>query len=297
MVTVRPAAASELRRVLRLTLGAPGMSWAQLERQIDTFQQYARLMNLDLSHHWVAHNGPEWLSVASFVESPGRTAMVFLSNGFDDPPHRDATVQLLGAVEQFARQRAVRLTQCLLDPSDRPPISVSEAGYRPLARLEYLDRAISAPSPPVRRPPGSDYVWQTYSETVHALFAETILATYQESRDCAGLSGLREIDEIIAGHKAATRFDPSWWLLLSERGMPLGCLLMGEVPLRNAAEIVYMGLRPGARGRGLSRMLLAKALEVARGGARSGFPYLILPQKDRRLEGRTHSFRTRAAGL
>ena len=266
MLTIRRTDPGELRRVLRLTLGAAGLTWAQLEKQVDAFQAYARQMNLDLSNNWVAHNGPEWLSVATFIESPGRTAMVFLSGGFDDPRRREATVQLLVEPRRFAEFRCVRFIQCLLDPSDRPPQALTRAGFTPLARLDYLDRATSAPvGHAARLPPGFEIRWTTYNPQTHSLFGEIILATYQESSDCRGLSGLRLVDEIMEGHKAATKFDPDWWLLLFDGLTPLGCLLLGEVPLRSAAEIVYMGLRPGARGRGLARILICKALELARG--------------------------------
>src|SRR5262249_21984818 len=153
-------------------------------------------------------------SVATFIESPGRTAMVFLSGGFDDPPRREATVQLLAEPRRFADRRSIRLIQCLLDPSARPPQALTRAGFTPLARLDYLDRATSAPiGHAARLPPGFELCWTTYNERTHALFGETILATYQESCDCPGLTGLRLVEEIMEGHKAATKFDPDWWLL------------------------------------------------------------------------------------
>ena len=267
MPTIRRAEASEIRRVMRQTLGAPGLSWAQLEQQVDAFGQYARQMNLDLTNHWVAHNGTEWLSAATYIESPGRTAMAFLSSGFDDPTRREATVKLLEELKWFAELRSVRLLQCLLDPSGRPPQALGMAGFSPLARLDYLDRATASPVGPVNLQKSSSVLnWSTYSLSAHREFAETVSATYEESRDCPGLTGVREIDEVIEGHRAAARFDPAWWLLLRGSDKPLGCLLMGEVPLRNAAEIIYMGLCPEARGRGLGRFLLTRALELARGG-------------------------------
>jgi len=266
MATIRRAEASEVRRVMRQTLGAPGLSWAQLEQQVDAFGQYARQMKLDLSNHWVAQNGTEWLSAATYIESPGRTAMVFLSSGFDDPTRREASAKLLEEVKWFAELRAVRLVQCLLDPSTRPPLALAMAGFTPLARLDYLDRVTSAGiGHIVRQKPGSDLNWMAYSLSAHRAFAETVAATYRDSRDCPGLTGVREIDEVLEGHKAAAKFDPALWMLLREGEKAVGCLLMGEIPLRNAAEIIYMGLCPEARGRGLARFLLMRALELARG--------------------------------
>src|SRR5262245_37834521 len=109
MVTIRQAEPAEVRRVLRMTLAVLGLPWAQLERQIDGFLHYARILNLDLNLNWVVQRGAEWLSAVTCIESPGRTAMVFLSHGFDESPRRGATVDLLNEVCNFARARQLRL--------------------------------------------------------------------------------------------------------------------------------------------------------------------------------------------
>jgi len=265
MVTIRQAEPSEVRRVLRMTLAVLGLPWAQLERQIDGFLHYARILNLDLSRNWVAQRGAEWLAAVTCIESPGRTGMVFLSHGFDEPARRDATVALLKEVRVFAQSRCLRLIQVLLDPASSDPHSVPAAGFTRLARLDYLDRPTSAMAglaPGLRPPP--DLRWLPFSDQSRQLFAETILATYRDSRDCPGLNGLRTIDDIIAGHQASAKFDPAWWLLLCDGSGPLGCLLLGEIPLRNAAEVIYMGLTPPARGKKLADHLIVKAIALAR---------------------------------
>jgi ribosomal protein S18 acetylase RimI-like enzyme len=40
--------------------------------------------------------------------------------------------------------------------------------------------------------------------------------------------------------------------------------MLSEVPNRDAWEVVYLGLTPAARGRGLGRQAIAHALELAR---------------------------------
>jgi ribosomal protein S18 acetylase RimI-like enzyme len=41
-------------------------------------------------------------------------------------------------------------------------------------------------------------------------------------------------------------------------------VLLAEIPTRDAWEVVYLGLTPVARGRGLGRITLRHALELAR---------------------------------
>src|SRR5262245_32426441 len=120
MVVVRPTEPTELRRILRLTLAAPGAPWGQVERQIDGVLPYARQLNLDLTRSWVAVAGCEWLSGATYLECPGRTAMLFLTPGFDMAARRAACSEVVAEILANARSRSVRIVQCLLAPGTEP---------------------------------------------------------------------------------------------------------------------------------------------------------------------------------
>jgi ribosomal protein S18 acetylase RimI-like enzyme len=109
----------------------------------------------------------------------------------------------------------------------------------------------------------------TYGPESHAAFARTIVQTYQESLDCPALNGLRDIEDVIAGHKASgggpKAFDPAWWFLLRERDAEaLAVLLLARTtsPHAAAAELVYLGLVPAARGRGIGDVVMRQALHV-----------------------------------
>lgn len=262
MFNIRPAEASERRRVLRRTLASSGQSPAGVERQVDAFLAYAEEMRLDLSRHWIAADEQGWRSACTYVESPGRTAMIFLPPG---PDSDDAVVELLRTVCAFAESRGMRLLQCLVDPDDPAHSALPAAGFQKLARLEYLERpAVLDEDAKLGQLAPADLTWLTYSPERHALFATTIQATYAESLDCPGLNGLRDIEDVLAGHKGAARFDPQRWWLVQRDGETLGCLLLGEIPLRSALEVVYMGLVPSARGRRLSHALLTRTTQTAR---------------------------------
>ncbi len=267
MFNVRPAEPAEYRRVLHETLSHPESTPAQREQQIETFQRFAHELRLDLSRHWIAEDGPRWLAAMSFVESPGRTAMIFLSPDFDAPQRRAATAAVVQRVLAFAHQRGVRIVQSLLESPADSPQPLVENGFARLAQLDYLDRPALLGTGLHQRPSAVGIGWQSYADDQHRLFAETILRTYEGSLDCPGLNGVRHIDDVMAGHRAATRFDPQRWVVMLADERPAGCLLLGEIPFRSAAEIVYMGLVPEARGRGWSGLLLAKAVELARGAS------------------------------
>jgi mycothiol synthase len=99
-----------------------------------------------------------------------------------------------------------------------------------------------------------------YSAQTHAVFASTIARSYENSLDCPGLSGLRDMEDVILGHKGAGEFDPSAWFLLSQHQKPVGVLLLGLATHADAMELVYLGLTPEARGRGFGDLLMNLAL-------------------------------------
>ena len=79
------------------------------------------------------------------------------------------------------------------------------------------------------------------------------------------LEGVRSLDDVIAGHRATGRFVPHRWRLgrvPDEPGTAV-VLLLSDIPDRDVWEVVYLGLTPPARGRGLGRAAIAHALELA----------------------------------
>jgi ribosomal protein S18 acetylase RimI-like enzyme len=84
------------------------------------------------------------------------------------------------------------------------------------------------------------------------------------SQDCPEASGLRTIEEVLAGHRAQGVFDPAMWWLVRDASKPVGVLLINAVRDESVWEVVYMGIVPEARGRGYGRQLLNFALREAR---------------------------------
>jgi ribosomal protein S18 acetylase RimI-like enzyme len=130
-----------------------------------------------------------------------------------------------------------------------------------MAELQYLQAEVRRTFPAPALPDGFD--WITYAPAVHATFASTIVQSYRDSLDCPGLNGLRDIEDVIAGHKASgSEFDPMWWFLLRERGEPRAVLLLARTAAHGTAELVYLGLVPPARGRGLADAVMKQALHT-----------------------------------
>ena len=75
-----------------------------------------------------------------------------------------------------------------------------------------------------------ELAYEGYSTCDRALFERTLLRSYDGTRDCPEVNGVRTIAEIIAGHRAQGKHDPDrWWLAFAE-DQPVGVLLVAQVP-------------------------------------------------------------------
>jgi len=79
------------------------------------------------------------------------------------------------------------------------------------------------------------------------------------------------VDDVIQTHKATGTFRPSAWHLAIADRNPVGIVLVNS--LGGRGELVYLGVAPEARGKGLGRTLLARAIADT---ARMGLPVLGL---------------------
>ncbi len=228
---------------------------------VDQFQAFASEHELCLDELWAAYAGPKPIAATLIVPTAGRTAMAFLSPVVDRRQVKPCAL-LLSAASQAQDPAAAALIQALLEPSQRlESQALTEAGYTKLAHLIYMQR----PTEPTVRPPTFDPQLRVlhWSDANRDAFATAIVASYEKTLDCRGLLGLRHIDDILAGHLATGAFKPELWLALYHRDEPVGVLLVNPLPPRRAAELVYLGLTPPWRGKGLARRLVIHGLNLA----------------------------------
>lgn len=268
----RPAQAAEIRPALSLILSNHGRRAS--EAQVVDFLRFAMQRRLNLNDLWVVERRlgsgsgtGELLWALLPVVSPGKTMLLFSpAHPEDDPAQLRAARQLVFAVCSHWTSRGVHLAQALIEPSDHASRDVYlDCSFDALAELIYLQ------APTGRRAGGAvpdaeadgPLRWQSYSPQNHVAFARAIALSYEQSLDCPALNGRREIEDVIAGHKAAGDFDPSAWLLLCRGAEPLGVLLLARAKQSDVLELVYVGLTPAARGHGLGDRMMIRALRAA----------------------------------
>jgi len=256
-IVCRLAAPSEWQRATAMILGSAGRVGSP--SQVVEFLAYAAQRHINVAETWVAEIDGRITWAALPVLSPGRTALLFTSAELAEPD--EAAGQLIQHLCHYLAQRQVHLAQVLIDPTRSAARQFfADHGFREMAELVYLQGSAPRSAPPATLPPMVR--WETYHAATHGLFARGTLATYQGSLDCPALTGLRDIEDVILGHKATGEFDPQLWRALCQEDQPLGILLLSRIPAADALELVYLGLASPARGRGLGDVLMQEAMHL-----------------------------------
>jgi ribosomal protein S18 acetylase RimI-like enzyme len=287
---IRPDATQAMRGLHVLVAGPESAPHAPVSREaqerINGFLAYAQSIHLDITRQVLAIDAATGdgavAGMCLWVPSPGRTAMLFAPALSDHPRAAAATEAAISAALEDARAAGVVLVQAMMEPADAAGKTVfAAAGLAQLATLTYMERRPPMQPPEFTLP--ADYSLAPYEASTHKLFCEAILKSYYDTLDCPAMSGLRDIEDVIEGHKAvgglgsnegtqeATSqgangrggFDPQLWGVLLRWNKPVGCLLLAEVAARGALELVYLGLAPEVRGQGLGRALMQRMLAIA----------------------------------
>lgn len=256
-IDCRRAHSHEIEPALRLLLCGPA-GLANDEQVLD-FISLAKDRAIDLNELWLAHRNGTILWTLLPVISPGKTMLLFTPGRITRHTPFDAVANLVHAIGEHYRHEDVDLAQFLIDPAERGIAALYEkCGFISLAELLYLQRTLRRPAPRPELPAGFSVI--NYSPDAHNLFADAISRSYQQSLDCPALNGLRNIEDVIAGHQSTGEFRPELWFLLLEHDQPLAVLLLSPSAQPSTLELVYLGLAVEARGRGLGDLMMKLAL-------------------------------------
>ncbi len=224
---------------------------------------------VDLAGLWVARIRSGRIVGAMMTQAmPGRSAALWPPEiGPSWRRNAIASAMVRQAIDDLA-SRGFRLVQAALDESagDQAGRDLARGGLPRVTDLLYLSRETAPLLPKPDRPLLCDFEWRPFEASIEDRFRAAMQASYEGSLDMPELEGARGLDEIIEGHQAAGLFVADRWRLgwLPDEPTAQAVLLMTAVPARDAWEVVYLGLSPAARGRGLGRAAMDYALRFAR---------------------------------
>ena len=213
---------------------------------------------------WWARTGPTPCGAAVVIDNPGRTGMVFFSPPGCPGVDAGATASLVRQISLASVQGGLTIVQALVSPHSADELGLLRgAGFTRLANLDSMELDPWLAS----RQLDAGVAWDCVGLTDRRRLARVVEATYERSLDCPPLAGLRRIEDVLDSHATTGALCPECWWIARLDGIDAGCLLVNETPGIDgqAMEIVYLGVTPAMRGRGLGRQMVRKAAATARG--------------------------------
>jgi ribosomal protein S18 acetylase RimI-like enzyme len=210
---------------------------------------------LDPAGIWVARDGTAITGVQICTPLHGASYLFWLpeSRGAD----KDALVQ---AALAWCRAQGGKLAQAIVPPTDAARAApLVHQGFRRVTQLLYLEHSLSH-LPPI---PSSALAFEPFAADNEATFRHTVARSYEGTLDCPELNGVRTIDEILAGYRAAVAGKLAGWWLVRIQCEPAGVLILTELAEDAAWDLSYIGVVPEQRRRGIGRAAICHALATA----------------------------------
>lgn len=206
----------------------------------------------------VARTAREIVGAVICAPVPGAGGIVWPAQAQDAAVEERLMREALG----WLRSRGAKLAQALLADHERAlGAGLIRTGFRHVTDLWYMRHALGSSAALLAHSPLS---CQTYTECEPPIFHETLLRTYEDTLDCPEVNGVRDITEIIAGHRNQGLHDPDLWWLAWQNDQPVGVVLLTPMPEWDGWDLIYLGVVKEARGRGIGRDLTARAIAAAR---------------------------------
>ncbi len=271
MTRFEPVPSWRRKRAMRFLVGGNGRG-ADTNRRAQGLEDLTR-RRAERARLWWARRRRQCLAAAMVLESPGRTGMLWYCPLAAPGVEPDALRALTKTIAHRALADGLALVQAIVETDAAADVAMlSEAGYEKLAELIYM-RLDLPPAPAA----GDEQAltWRSYEQFDEAELANVISATYEGSLDCPALSGLRPTTDVIAGHKVTGIFRPQSWWIVARDGSPVGCVLVNDSHRDATFEVVYIGVVPAFRRRGVARALLGRAAAEARSEARDALTLAV----------------------
>lgn len=238
------------------------------DRDAQVQAMLAGTVAIDLSGLLIAMKGREVVGAALSLMQPDGCGFFWPPRTTYDSASAEVGDALLKELKRQHDAANAWISQCILDPHESEHrLALERNGFEHLANLLYLHRDLNDPIPQF----GSHLsVTAVNPDEESQRFARIIEVTYEQTRDCPGLNGLRTGLEAVAGHQSTGGYLCNDWYIFQDAEEDVGVLILADQAEQDAWEIVYMGIVPQARGRGYGREVVLQALAAASRSPRGG---------------------------
>lgn len=218
---------------------------------------------LDPESIWLASDGIGPCAAILAAPVPGGGAVVW-------PPWPRTSVanpgpmldELCRAAIGWLRTRGGRLAQALLTTDVAPAAGpLLRIGFQHITKMLYLRHYLDLSFAELAEPGQLGYV--PFPQVAPTVIESTMRQTWIGTHDCPELTDARTPAEALLGHRGDGPHDPDRWWLATLDDDPIGLLLLNQAD-EEIWDIAYLGVTNDARGQGLGRQLVRKALFEAK---------------------------------
>ena len=190
---------------------------------------------------------------SAFVWPPELSVAIRTSDGI--------AVEVLNELADRAEKAGCTFLQAAVAPERNDQRRALEsAGFDEIAELIYLQHPLGRDLPERETLSGR---WIAFSDADEARFAATAERTYVASQDCPAFAGVRTAADSLRSYRSAGSFTPERWQIIEQSGCDVGIILVNDHPEDRSREIIYVGVTPEARGRGIGRTMISAVLHEA----------------------------------
>lgn len=167
---------------------------------------------------------------------------------------------LYQSIHGFLKENQIQLAQALLPlPDSAERGALEAAGYDLAAELIFMRADFFGPY----HHHDTMLTFHPYHRNAERRMIQVMERTYEATLDCPMLNNVRQSRDVLAGYRATGTSEDRYWYTISHQGQDVGCLILADHANDAQTELVYMGLVPEARERGLGLKLVRFALGVA----------------------------------
>jgi len=222
------------------------------------------------SYHFLGSQRNHIESAALLIHNVGNTTTFLVTEPKTEGEVEKITKLIQASIETL-KNRKIGLAQTVMETQQQLLFKAYEnAGFHKLSILTYMERSKSAGVP---LPPSTDVLFVSMEQTSDEVLQTTLENTYIGSLDCPKIHGLREIQDIVEGHRNQGLYDAQLWTIAQLEDEPVGVLLLSPLPEATCMELSYLGIIPSARGKGIGDALMSLAVKQS---SEYGLPRIVL---------------------
>jgi GNAT superfamily N-acetyltransferase len=170
---------------------------------------------------------------------------------------------LLKAMNDYLTDSDIELARALIGPDDEAfEVQLESLGCTPIAMIESMFWPVGQVATAGNDQEDSLAMLPSRFEDLSRL-ERVMNATYQDSLDCKDIRSVIGAERVLQSYASAPNANAGLWYVVELEGEDVGCLILADDDEDEQCEIMYLGIVPRHRGKGLGLRLVQHAQQFA----------------------------------